>query len=152
MTSLFALSASIFSRMLLESVLEKRIDVETCNFGLDCCEGAAEYYEKMLNRNKILRSVIQDGTYLIDEDGNFTKKPLNIPFTDITLYRNHFGMKLTERKQLCKKELVNMVIKLSKEAENKEKEPVKSETENKKDDKELPFFRDIRLRMESMKK
>lgn len=150
--SFIALSTSIISRMILEPILEKKLDVEACNFGLDCCEGAVEYYEKMLNRNKMLRSIIKDGTYLIDEDGNFAKKPLNIPFTDITLYKNHFGMKITERKQVCQKELVNMVIRLSKEAENKEKEPSKDEAEAKKEnvkDNELQFLKDIRLKLES---
>jgi hypothetical protein len=128
--------------------------------GLDCAEGSIEYYDNVIQRNKLIREVIREGHSLIDPEGNFLKQVIRIPFTDRFFYINSYGLKLTERKENCKKELHNMIYKLLKENDETKKKQEQSETLqeegeekiNQNDNsKEWKIFRDLRLKLEDAK-
>jgi hypothetical protein len=61
---------------------------------------------------------------------NYLKQIIRIPFTDQCFYINNFGIKLTERRENCQRELTSLVYKLMKEKESSEKkeEMLKQET------------------------
>lgn len=44
-------------------------DKNACAMGLDCSEGSLEFYEKLINRNKILRDNLVDGSRYFDKEG-----------------------------------------------------------------------------------
>jgi hypothetical protein len=44
-------------------------DGEACESGLDACQGSIEYYDKAIKRNQILRQIIEDGSTIIDSEG-----------------------------------------------------------------------------------
>ena len=148
-----AISVSTVIRFYLKSFNDTINEKRTCNLGLDCAEGALEFYEKMLKRNNVLRHVIDNGASLIDELGNPLYNSIRVPFTDYQFYIKNFGISITNRKNICEKELLNLISKLNKENEMKHTE-LNIETEkNEKtsEDKELKIFRDIRLKLESLK-
>lgn len=126
--------------------------------GLDCAEGSLEYYDKMLERNKILRKVLPNGEKLIDAEGNHLSKAVQVPLTNYYLYFPNYGMKLTERKKLCENELSKMVINLV-EKKNKaqlqmqrgEVSRVDSNRTANNSDKEWEIFKKIRLFLETKK-
>ena len=136
------LAGRFFSRRFNEKINEK----QTCAFGLDCCEGSVEYYEKMLNRNKILRKFLEDGTNLIDEQGNLLKQSVRIPFTEYQFFIKNFSLSISERKTICENELINLIQKLDNQNDLK-----KNTAEVVQIDKELKIFKLLRLKLESKK-
>ena len=151
-TIIIGLSVSIAGRIYFKLFNDKLDEKNTCKLGLDCAEGSLEFYDKMLNRNIILRNVIEQGTQLIDENGNYLKKVVRIPFTGYQFYVKNFGVSLTDRKKICEKNLLVLISKLNKESELKELEVKEDKITSKPiEDKELKFFRDIRLKLESIK-
>jgi hypothetical protein len=112
-------SIAIAVRFLIYKFLDYNIDRKSCQMGLDCSEGSQEFYEKLILRNKILRNVLPNGHLLIDQEGNYLKKILYLPFTDFYFYINFLGLKLTDRKEICKNELNNFITKLEKDSNKK---------------------------------
>lgn len=64
------LCVSVLTKVLFYPFLEKFEDKKACQMGLDCAEGALEFFEKNINRNKVLREVIEDGHRYFDKDGD----------------------------------------------------------------------------------
>ena len=117
---------AIASRFFLYIFLDYIVDKKACQMGLDCSEGSQEFYEKLIVRNKFLRNLIYDGQKFIDQDGNYLKQTIYVPFTDYYFHINYIGLKLTDRKENCKNELNKLIEKL--EADSK-----KSKIKDKKD-------------------
>jgi hypothetical protein len=136
------MAGRVYSTRLNDQISEK----QACGFGLDCCEGSIEYYEKMANRNKILRHVLEDGLNLIDEEGNRVKQGVRIPFTEKQIFFKNFSLTINERKTICQSELNKLVKKLDNENELK-----KTVSQEAKVDKELKVFKLLRLKLESLK-
>ncbi len=127
-------------------------DKQACNFGLDCAEGSQEFYEKLINRNKILREAMTDGHKYFDKDGNYLKHVVNVPFTDGWWFCvNYFGRKLTERKEICAREFEKVVAKLNKNGAKVGLSEVEDKWLQPREREESEFFKNIRLRLESMK-
>ena len=112
-------SLAVAGRFLIYKFLDYNIDRKSCQMGLDCSEGSQEFYDKLILRNKILRNVLPNGHQLIDQDGNYLKQTFYIPFTDFYFYINFIGLKLTDRKEICKKELNDYISKFEKDANKK---------------------------------
>lgn len=66
---ILGLCTAILYRLYLYSFLQIIEDKNACAMGLDCSEGSLEFYEKLINRNKILRDNIVDGTRYFDKEG-----------------------------------------------------------------------------------
>ena len=138
--ALIALTVTFFSKFFIYKSYDRLIDEEACGLGLDCCEGSLEYYDKLINQNKILRDVIPDGHEIIDEDGNYLKCAIQIPFTNFFIRIIYMGEKLTERRKHCKDILLETVIRLSKEAEAKTHNP---ESKNNQRSNIFEYFKSI---------
>ena len=135
------LASSLVGRIFAKRFNDEKDERQACSFGLDCCEGSVEYYEKMLNRNKILRKVLENGENLIDEQGNVLKQSVRIPFTEYKFFIKNFSLSITERKMICANELKGMIQKLENHdiSKTKKEEPIV--------DKELKIFKLLRLRI-----
>ena len=59
----------VIARFFLYNFIQKLEDKESCSMGLDCSEGSIEFYEKLINRNKILRDTLVDGASYFDKEG-----------------------------------------------------------------------------------
>lgn len=140
-SSTMVLASSLVGRIFAKRFNDQKDEKQACSFGLDCCEGSVEYYEKMLNRNKILRKVLENGENLIDEEGNVLKQSVRIPFTEYQFFIKNFSLSITERKMICANELKGMIQKLENNdiSKTKKEEPIV--------DKELKIFKLLRLRV-----
>lgn len=118
---LVSIGLAVVCRFLIYKFLDYLVDKKACQMGLDCSEGSQEFYEKQLIRNKFLRNIIPNGSEFIDKDGNYLKQTLYVPFTDFYFRINYIGMKLTDRKENCKKELTNFIVKLEKNLQKDDK-------------------------------
>lgn len=96
-----------------DSLRTQILCLETCRLGLDCCEGSIEYFDKLIERNKILRQVLPDGPKLIDADGNYLVNPFQVPLTNSYVYLKNDGKRLQDRKRACEQELTKMVVALT---------------------------------------
>lgn len=157
MSSLIALCGIIGIRIFSKRINDKLQDYDACQIGLDCCEGSIEFYDKLLERNKLIRKVLPDGDKLIDQEGNYLKKEIKVPFMNQYFYMNYLGIKLTERREYCRKQLSEIVTKLTDKiaAEDAKKlnvnEVAQSDEETSKNDKELRIFKALRLKLENSK-
>jgi len=124
---LYFLMASLFvfvsgaGRFFISRLRESSFDFQACNLGLDCCEGSLDYFDKLLQRNKILREVLTNGHQLFNEQGNFRKSLIKLPFIDYYIYTNYLLRSLTDRREQCKKHLVKMIVNKLKSNEEKQK-------------------------------
>ncbi|RNA42640.1 39S ribosomal mitochondrial [Brachionus plicatilis] len=145
----------VLSGLFAFSVIFETIDVQACQMGLDCCTGSIEFYDKMLERNKLLREVLINGHKLVDSNGNYLKQPVYLPFTNFFFYTNFMGIKLTDRREFCQKQLDLMITKLNAQMENDEQKSKKSELIKENDqtqphgDEELKILKLIRLKLET---
>ena len=148
-TRLFISAAALatLSRYLLYPMVQKDQDKQACELGLDCCEGSLEYFDKQIERNKLLRKVIDDGDKLIDTEGNYIRQPVYLPHTSIKFYMNYFGAKLTERRKLCEQHLNEMVKKMSQEVSTSNESFASEKKTEEQESKELEIFRRLRLKL-----
>lgn len=131
-------------------IAERSDDLKACNMGLDCCEGSISFYDSLLERNKALREALPNGKELIDEEGNLLKEEILIPVVNYRLLVNYRGLKLTERRDACRQELMRVVAKMSSDQviASREKPIDKQEISQ---DKEWAIFKKLRLKLEGMK-
>lgn len=148
---MLALVAMLASRLLTQILVDYNADVKACRLGLDACEGSIEYYDKLLERNKILRQLIDGGERLIDPNGNYLVKIIYIPtFSSYYyFYVQNLNSTLTERRDKCKKELVKMIAELSLANEKKKEASEKQRNDQQDDNKEWPIFKKLRIMLES---
>ena len=146
-TFISATALAILSRYLLYPILEKDEDKRACKLGLDCCEGSIEYFNKLAERNRLLRKVIEDGDKLIDPEGNYIRQPVYLPHTSLKFYMNYFGVKLSERRKLCEQHLNDMVKKMSQETAMTDENLVTNSTNEEQASKEMEIFRRLRLKL-----
>ncbi len=145
-------SLMVLVRFVYIRYLQDIEDKQACNFGLDCAEGSQEFYEKLINRNKILREFMVDGHRYFDKDGNYLKHIVNVPFVNDSWFSiNYFGRKLTERKNICAREFEKVVSRLNKNGRKNELDESEEKRLQPEEKKELEFFKNLRLRLESMK-
>lgn len=137
-STIIALGFAFSFRKLLQIYHQYKQDKKTIFSGIDMAQGSLEYYEKMLQRNKIIRQVMQNGHDYIDENGNIIKDVYKIPYFDLKFEFPTFGIPLTQRKENCQK-LLNEYI----ETYKKDKE---------KPDRELDFMKKIREKWSSKNK
>lgn len=152
LSGLFALTVILSSKFFIAKVFESIIDFQACQMGLDCCMGSVEFYEKMIQRNKVLREILINGHKLIDSNGNFLKQPVYLPLTDYYFYTNFMGLKLTDRKETCKRYLDEMIIKLDSKIGTNDTKTEQFDQDNsqiKTNSKEIKLFKTIKLKLES---
>ncbi|CAF0712624.1 unnamed protein product [Brachionus calyciflorus] len=152
-SGLTALSIIFSSKLITKKILEESNDSKACQMGLDCCEGSIEFYDKELERNRLLRLVLPDGEKLIDSEGNIMKQSVHLPFTNYYFYMNNTGIKLTERRENCRKELIKMIQKLSDQFDAEQTKKFQESTESIEEstnNKELKIFKAIRLQLENL--
>jgi len=145
---------AVMARFVLYRFLQRIEDRKACNLGLDCAMGSQEFYEKLLNRNQILRDSIKNGHIFFDKDGNYLKQILNLPFiTNGHIFYNYMGRKLTDRKIACQKEFDRLLVKLNKEGSQMKvsEYDLEAKLTEEKEKKEWEFFKNIRLKLEDLK-
>jgi hypothetical protein len=108
-SSILAIGFALSIRKLLQIYHENQQDKKTIFSGIDMAEGSIEYYEKMLERNKLIRQVMYNGNEYIDESGNLIKDIYKVPFFDIKFEYPTYGIPLNQRKENCEK-LLNKYI------------------------------------------
>lgn len=158
-SGLSALIVIFVSKFFINKSIQRIIDFQACQMGLDCCIGSVEFYEKNLERNKLLREVINDGHKLIDSNGNILKQPVYLPLTNYYFYINYMGIKLTDRKEFCKNQLDEMLKKLDQKMEENEKKTqelatttVNDSTKPQDDNNGLKIFKILKIKFESFGK
>ena len=149
---LAGVTVSLLSKFLIYKYVDQLDDKNACRLGLDCCQGSQEFYQKLIKRNQILRELIPDGSKYIDKDGNYLKQLIHIPFTDRYFFINFMGEKLTKRQEICKAEFNKMLITLNQEKESVSEEDIELKEAKAKEleDKEWPFFKKLRTRLENI--
>jgi len=60
----------LLARTVINSFYLSEADRKVCDIGLEYIHGGIEYYEKLIQRNLILRNIIPDGKKLYSEQGN----------------------------------------------------------------------------------
>ncbi len=137
---------------------EKSVDEKACRMGLDCAQGSIEFYDKLIERNKILREVYPNGRELIDERGELLKHEVTIPFTEFSFLIDSYyinGLSLEQRRDMCKREFAVVVSNMLHEENKKALISIPSlpkqsiDSEEPEEDKEWPVFKKIRLWLEN---
>lgn len=154
LSGLLAFTIILASKLFISKALQNTIDFQACQMGLDCCMGSVEFYEKMIERNKILRDILINGHKLIDSSGNFIKQPVYLPLTDHYFYTKFVGSKLTDRKENCRKYLDEMIKDLDTKIENNDSKTEQfnqnlNSSQIKSNSKETKLFEIIKLKLES---
>lgn len=60
----------LFAHTVVNNFYLSKADEKVCDIGLEYIHGGIEYYEKLIQRNLILRNIIPDGKNLYSEQGN----------------------------------------------------------------------------------
>lgn len=153
-TVIVAGSISVLVRYFIYKHNDTREDRFACDLGLDACEGSLEYYDKQIERNKLLRKIIDNGEQLIDANGEQTRVAVQVPHTSFHFYMNAFGKSLSERRQFCEQHLKKTVNRLEQEMSTRTSSAVAQPNEPKaagRSDKEWEIFRRLRLTIASNK-
>jgi hypothetical protein len=151
-STVFAAAAIILIKVFDKSIEETYKDQHACALGLDLCEGAVEYYQKLRQRNLAFREILADGANLIDEHGNLKYFVFKIPYLNASIKIRRLNEDLGWREEFCRKQMISALQKFEKEGN--ELAPIKnpSEVKTNTESKELEFFKNIRLSMESARK
>jgi hypothetical protein len=153
--ALSAVAAIILLRIYDKSLEEKYKDNKACDLGLDMCEGAIDYYQRMKERNLAFRQILPDGKDLIDEYGNLKYFVFKVPFINKCVRIKSINEKLDSRKEFCKLKLISTIANFAnKSNETKTVLASKQTIKTEKSDgntNELDFFKQIRLNLENSK-
>jgi hypothetical protein len=146
--------ASMIAWRLL-GVRRRTCDIEddrmACAMGVDCAEGALEFYSKEIERNLLLRGVLVDGERLIDERGDWQAREWRVPFTSYGFVVDEWlvggrGKRLADRREFCKRELLSAVARMIAAKKKMEEDAsaaiqVPVELTGDYEDKEWPIFK-----------
>lgn len=57
-------------RTAIENCFQNNADNQVCNLGEEYIRGGIEYYDKLIQRNLVLRNILPDGNNMYSEKGN----------------------------------------------------------------------------------
>lgn len=60
----------LLARNAIENIYQNKADENACDIGIEYIHGGIEYYEKLIQRNLVLRNIIPGGEKIYSERGN----------------------------------------------------------------------------------